>query len=191
MAKRRHRFVWSDLGLSSPADADRESTTATVERNDTTADVKDAALARALDVDEKVEDETPARREGLSPAADAEPEWRERFSSPEELWVAYRNEQQVRGRLANELGKARALIHELDEELFAYEQITRSQIELGKSRAVLGAGGGRRTTAPVLGLLAGAGARFEGPTELREEIPSPPAGDDAPAAPESPEAASD
>jgi hypothetical protein len=186
MAKRRHRFVWSDLGLSSP-EVDRESASPSAARNGVQGDADAAADFAGPNGDENVKDEPAAQLEGLEPAAGELPLWRERFATPEELWDAFRNEQQVRGRLANELGKARALVEELEEQVDAFEQIVFAQIELGKSRAVLGAGGRRIPAAGLEALLAGAGARFEGSAGLREGNPSPLAESAPTPAPESPE----
>ena len=43
-----------------------------------------------------------------APATEETPEWSQRFASPEEMWEALRNEQRVRGDLANRLGEERA-----------------------------------------------------------------------------------
>jgi hypothetical protein len=188
MAKRRpHRFVWDSLGLSSP-EVDRESASPSAARNGVQGDADAAADYAGPNGDENVKDE-PARLAADESGAGEEQSWSERFASPEELWTAFRNEQKVRGRLANELGKARALIEELEEQVEAFEQIVFAQIELGKSRAVLGAGGKRIPAAGLEALLAGAGVRFESPDGLQEERPSSLAGDGAPQLPDSPEAA--
>jgi hypothetical protein len=56
----------------------------------------------------------PERLEGLEADEGEVPPWRERFSSPEEMWEALRNEQHVRGRFANALGESRAEVEMLE-----------------------------------------------------------------------------
>ena len=187
MAKRHHRFVWGNLALPSPADADRDDASPAAVVSSAHGGAEIAAPYESSNGSENVTDE-PARPEGLEADAGEKPLWAERFASPEEMWTALRNEQQVRGRLANVLGQARARIEVLEEQLEAFEQITFAQIELGKSRAVLGAGGRRIPAAGLEALLAGAGVRSEGSGLSEGGIPSPTAGGDAPQLPESPEA---
>jgi hypothetical protein len=106
------------------------------------------------------------------------------------MWRAFRNEQKVRGRLANELGKARDVIEELDLRLAKFEEITIAQIELGKRYAALEAGGGNLPLAAGLeAVLRLAEESPNGPAKLLEENPSPLEEGAATPAPESPEGA--
>ena len=179
---RQHRTLFSRIAPSPPATADGEDASPAAVVSSAHGGAETAAPYEGPNGSENAEQE-PARPEGLEADAGEVPVWRQRFSTPEKMWEAFRNEQTVRGRLANLVGDLRAKNEELALRLVAHEALVLEEIVRRREEA---RGAGSRVS--LASHHKPAGESPNGSDELREGIPSPFAGDAAPAAPDSPEA---